>query len=663
LLLGAAGFAGSRGAHRDSTSTGAANAAAMSLAPLAAPSAVLACPQLRASGVDEPAGWLGAAAATIACTRAGMRMGGRSARTLFSAELLGLPSAPVDRFPDDPYGASDARDRQLTAAKARGSAYFDGDVSVHGRSFRVALVLHESAGGREIARGEGEGEDLLRAVRAAMEPVERAGAIPKAPDGDPFLLEWFRAKTAEGAVATVDRQLIFATGSVRIADEDRTLLARTDLLPDLHVSLEEFCSDEIQQPPPEAPSRRDTSSPGALRMSIYGDPHVERGSEDGDVALLEAALAKTTEREGRALLLNTESHVLGMHHHYDRAGEAALRSVQEDPKALDSQVSGYQLLSWYHSNHAAAPAAVGWLPWSVEAYCFAATQADDWNARIRSARRDHVLSPERIWTEGLVEYLIASGKRDEARSVAAEAEADALRVLIEESEARFTKARAMAHESIQKLTSKSETGQRDPFEAFHVGLNASYGALITGHPVDDADELVAVYMDPDPSPVAGAFLVKANVLVFCAVAPPKIAKRCFARLRAMSPGPVGMMEGWLEGAERFSQGDYAAAARYWRPMLASPGWQLDDTRDLLAMALERVGDDDLVAKVDAPTLSKPGRFNGVELAWVRAARRAERQGDKETAKKLARQVVDAWSVADIEVPAVAEMRKLIARLD
>jgi hypothetical protein len=129
----------------------------------------------------------------------------------------------------------------------------------------------------------------------------------------------------------------------------------------------------------------------------------------------------------------------------------------------------------------------------------------------------------------------------------------------------------------------------------------------------------------------------------------------------MSDGPVGMIDGLLEGAERYSQGDYAGAALAWRPMLARPGWQLDYFRDPLAIALEKTGQDDLVEKADAPTLTHPGRFNGVELAWVRAARRAERRGDKATARKLAQQVIDAWSVADVEVPAVAEMRKLVAR--
>jgi len=658
LVLGAAGFAGSRAANRDGASTPAASAAAAA-APLAAPSTVLACPQLRATGVEEPGGWLGAAAATIACTRAGIRMGGHSARTLFPAELLGLPRAPVDGFPADPFAAAGARDGEIAAARTRASAYFDGDVSFHERTFHVTLVLHASSGDREIARGEADGDDLLRAVRSAMEPVERAGVIPKAPDGDPFLAEWYRAKTAEGAVAAIDRSMVFALGRVRMGEEDKALLARSDLSRDLHLYIEAEASDGPSTPAPASPPQRDTSSPGALRMSIENDPHVALASEADDVALLEAAIAKTTEPEGRALLLNTEAAVFENHHHYDRASEAALRSVQEDPKAIDGTSYGWGMLSWLHSNHAAAPASIGWAPWSVEAYCFAMTQSDDIAGRVRNARRDHVLSADRLWTESLVEYLIQDGRRDEARAIAAQAGSDGLRVLVEESDARFGKASAIAHDAIAENVSMPGMGA--PFSAFYVAQNESYAALLTGRPLQDADRLVARYLDDGASHVG--FLTQTLVLIACAVAAPPTAKHCFARLREIAGGPVGMIEGWLEGAERFSQGDYASAARYWRPMLANPGWQLDYTRDLLAIAFEKLGQDDLVAKVDAPTLARTGRFNGVELAWVRAARRAERQGDKDTAKKLAHQVIDAWSIADVEVPAVAEMRKLVARLD
>jgi hypothetical protein len=150
--------------------------------------------------------------------------------------------------------------------------------------------------------------------------------------------------------------------------------------------------------------------------------------------------------------------------------------------------------------------------------------------------------------------------------------------------------------------------------------------------------------------------------VACILAPKEVARRCFARVRAVTPGPVAWVDGLLEGAERYAEGDWPGAARAWRTMLAHPGWQLDQMRDFVATAFERAGEDDLMEKTDAPSLAGPGRWNGAELAHVRAARLAERRGDKDRARAMARRVVDAWSVADAEVPAVAEMRRLLARL-
>ena len=60
--------------------------------------------------------------------------------------------------------------------------------------------------------------------------------------------------------------------------------------------------------------------------------------------------------------------------------------------------------------------------------------------------------------------------------------------------------------------------------------------------------------------------------------------------------------------------------------------------------------------------TKPGRYNGAELVHVRKALRAERSGDKEMARKLARQVTDAWAVADERPPALDQMRKLLDRV-
>ena len=58
--------------------------------------------------------------------------------TLSPAELLDLPKEPNDRFPQDPFGAADARDRALAAARARAAARIDGTLSHDTNGFAVA---------------------------------------------------------------------------------------------------------------------------------------------------------------------------------------------------------------------------------------------------------------------------------------------------------------------------------------------------------------------------------------------------------------------------------------------------------------------------------------------------------------------------------------------
>ena len=86
-------------------------------------------------------------------------------------------------------------------------------------------------------------------------------------------------------------------------------------------------------------------------------------------------------------------------------------------------------------------------------------------------------------------------------------------------------------------------------------------------------------------------------------------------------------------------------------------------RRLYAAAFDAAGEADLAERVDARLIAaKDGNYGGASLSHVRSARRAMARGDRARAKQLAQQVVDAWGGADVPVPAVAEMKALLARL-
>ncbi len=74
---------------------------------LSGPGSVVACPPLESGGPGQ--GWLGAAAASLACMRIAVHLGGSTARIRAPADSLGLSTNPTPDFPDDPYTQPDAR--------------------------------------------------------------------------------------------------------------------------------------------------------------------------------------------------------------------------------------------------------------------------------------------------------------------------------------------------------------------------------------------------------------------------------------------------------------------------------------------------------------------------------------------------------------------------
>jgi hypothetical protein len=117
-------------------------------------------------------------------------------------------------------------------------------------------------------------------------------------------------------------------------------------------------------------------------------------------------------------------------------------------------------------------------------------------------------------------------------------------------------------------------------------------------------------------------------------------------------------DGLLSGAEAFATGNLAAAATAWRPVTRGLPVDVADLGDAVPTALVAAGDLDLAAQLDAPALDGHGPFNGVSMAYVRAALAAARRGDRARATQLASAVIAAWQMADAPPAALAAMRRL-----
>jgi hypothetical protein len=80
-----------------------------------------------------------------------------------------------------------------------------------------------------------------------------------------------------------------------------------------------------------------------------------------------------------------------------------------------------------------------------------------------------------------------------------------------------------------------------------------------------------------------------------------------------------------------------------------------------AVILDEIGADDLAGALDERLAERsPTLIAGISSALPRMARRAMRQGRVDDAKALAQKVIDAWSLVDAPLPALAEMRAIRA---
>jgi hypothetical protein len=286
-------------------------------------------------------------------------------------------------------------------------------------------------------------------------------------------------------------------------------------------------------------------------------------------------------------------------------------------------------------------------------------------------RRAYAIAPQQaLWGFKLAEALVRSGRAEEARVVAGDmiqrgpemdAVAQGVLLRVDAGEALFGAALARGE---KLLAAMPRYGEPQDWPMVSTLLDVG---LILGKATHIADAFARRFVLVDPPPLASdlsdsRYVPDAFARV-CANASRDVATACFARLldlvsRHEVDPPSGADQGDMRGLERFGARDLRKAADEWRPLVSG-----DVDRRLYAVALDAAGEADLAERVDARLIAaQDGNYGGASLSHVRSARRAMAHGDRARAKQLAQQVVDAWGAADVPVPAVAEMKALLARL-
>ncbi len=644
--------------------------------PLTDPASKLACPILDASGVNGPAGWLGAAAAATVCERARVILGGRPERTLVPAELLELPRRLVDDFPADPYAAPDARERSLRAARRDAAAYIGGTVVQQPQGFEITLELH-AGDGKLLDSSRGSARGLLGAVRAAMAPLVERGALPRARELDGRIAAWSRTRDVEAALGVLDLTLARAQNAGDLEDECARVAPVLDRVRDLGPMMRWECAYTLGRPAPavEPLTADDTPEAAATRIRVRNLVRGDHGP--GDIDQIHRQLEAAPPGWGKSLLAATESCLL-QDADPGTAYQRALEAVWLEPKNPDGQECNpwEQLMTMVQDTTSAGPARramQAWAPWNDNAWLMEGLAAATPETALAPLRRAYALAPfDTQVADTLADRLLAAGRPVEAEGIASALghgqapvqiiESQLIRIRLLASEARFGEALAAAHAALDHAGSDAGWARA---ERFQLAWHALEIAAIIGRGSELAEQLVQQFLEPEPAVLDSSDIqVPARIAAVCTAAPAEVARQCFARLAALRGQVAGKItpetDRLLRGAERFAAHDLPHAADAWRPLLDQGHELVRVLPDAMAAAFDEVGDSELAQRVDDAVMGRAAEFHGATLGDVRSARRARRSAPAR-AQALARKVIDAWQTADPVPPSVGELRALLAK--
>ncbi|MFO0567324.1 MAG: serine/threonine-protein kinase [Polyangiaceae bacterium] len=645
---------------------------------------LLACPPLEVEGDAAITGWLGGAAANLACRRAVWMLGGRQERVLYPAALIGLESESAEATASDPWARDDVRASALGLARRRTSQRLVGRVVQRNDHYEVTLAI-ERATGEVSSETHGESPQLHLAVRAAMEGLEAGRVYPVAGSVDPEVSRWtgIRSPLAGALRAELDSAL-YTTPEVGAACSELRPLA--DDLGYSMATAESACDIDSDAVHAQVPIDESALPALALTAPLYLN-HPARASErKGDVVAkaneIASRLARAREAEasliGRNALAWSEAQLL--HRAGDSDGAARLLLPVIDAAPTDWAV---RLFAGMVSANRAAPrpstfSQLAWNPDVPEAWASAArampigcdptaSECSPPPQRLNFQRHAWDLGKHPGLAIGLALRLLERGATREARTLGVSL---ATRSETYESASALALGLADAKEGwlgrgLQTL--QKELGSLERLRMSRgdlslllqtarlgevVGARAAVGELVARH---------FVLAEPHRMPLRA--FADLQIAAVCMHAPRAVALKCLSRLgeiRAKDGQWVTDMEGaqaFMAGAVRFAEGDLRGAAKQWRPYAATEIY----SALLPAEVFDAAGEPEIAEAIDGPHLAGSRQHAGIHMAFARAAKRALAKGDRATARRLAQRVISAWGSADVVVPAVAEMRTVIRK--
>jgi eukaryotic-like serine/threonine-protein kinase len=628
--------------------------------PVLGPKSVLACPILRTTAPDlEQTGWLGAAAATLLCNRTQAALGGSPDRARVPAELLGLPREPREGFPAAPFEAADAIEKSVAAAKSA-DAYFDGALE-HASDFHLTLALH-AKDGSVIERGDAHAETLIEVVRAAMAPM-----LAKL---EPAIDVAYAQRLSPGAT-TAGRLAAFDLHAFLLAEDPEGQRAQCESLP--HADLgtldplaSAVCAKAMFAPPPPLPAF-DASSAGAAlttasALCFEPETGADRRGEIERAARLDELGSREQDPGTKALLFAAKAEIDYLLGDDKAAAIAARASIQAAPNVADLRGNAWHRQSFVSelNNVAVLAGHTAWMPW--EPYGWANFVRARKMSGTLGFQRSYLLSRHGTWWA--IEYgvrLLEANQLVAARGVATATHNPRLEVLLVFGEHRPGAALDYAIDALAKLEAKPLNGNT----ATRLATAIIDLGNLTGRSIDAP---IADYLNrfvfPDPPALTHGATTLFGAIAVCTQSKGADATRCIDRITSLYDGEwfagaVLSGKDGIEGARRYVHGDFAGAAKAWRPVASELLAEM--LRAPMSIAFERAGSAEVADLLEDPPIAAKLTSPEIELCWVRKALRAEKRGDLPLAQKLAREFVDRWQTADEIPPAVTEMKRVLAR--
>ncbi|HEY2514547.1 MAG TPA: hypothetical protein VGI39_26970, partial [Polyangiaceae bacterium] len=613
--------------------------------------APLACPIFAVEGGAEGAVRVGAAASAIACARSKWYLGGSDDAVLVPAALMDAPVEPKVGL-DDPYRDANARQRTLDAVKRKKLASLDGTVAKSAGGWRIELAVRDSDGS-EIAHAPAiEDAFLTRGLRRASALLWTEAPLSPRPL-DPAVRAWTGLPDIEAGLTWLD----LSQEAQREACD--TIRRRGGSLGLAYPYLAIFCPG-LEALRDAGTVVLDESSPAALVTTFNAMPP-EPGISEGDAPRVadeaEAMSRSEKSRFGRSALNLLAGSLWIQLHKPERSHAAYLAATSADP---------LNLMAWYQLVYTAGETGSGdairllastWFPQEASFLQYlSGTRSDLLTERLRDCELAYWLEPTLSRTMAFGRVLAEAGRAEEVRALMAATPQD--------------------KDGPDPLTASSLLGYIDMHDAMferaigHLEEGAVAGAeevpiiaAALGRTEETSSKWASTYIASPPARATELAKHSPAPIALCMGAKGALAEGCLARV-ASATGEGFRRWGvggdkFLAGAKRYASGDLRGAINEWRPLVGSSNDRL--IRLLPTATFDRLGEHDLAARIDERKLHYR-QLAGVSEATPREAHRAFEHGDRARAKELAQSVVHAWEVADTVIPAVADMKALLAKI-